>query len=216
MCIDGLLQRGVPSAMMASGHLQDRGELPRHEKSPLAKRDLVDLRIIVRTHRLRISEMCKVFQGEVDHALSVFHAEAQRLKRGWNAKVFVQFRNGVGEVCAFLQAHGLAQAGIFCIGRAFVEAQDVRQEHGVQRAMVQLLVVQAACRVGEGVHAAKTFHEGERAFIACHHHVPARIRVRPVLHGFLQPAITDRAIDAVIADAFRRRIDARGEHGSIQ
>ena len=121
--------------------------------------------------------------------------------------------DGVGQISAFLQAHGLAQAGIFGIGGAFVEAQDVWQEDRIQRAMVQLLLMQAARCVGEGVHTAKALHKGEGAFIAGHHHMPAGVRVGAVLNSFLQPAITERAVDAVIANTFRRRIDCRGQNG---
>ena len=92
-----------------------------------------------------------------------------------------------------------------------VEAQHRRHQDRVQRAVVELEVLQAAEGVAEGVDGAEALLEGEAAFERAHHHLGAGGEVAAVGEGALEAA--PDAAGAVERDRFGGRVVAGGEEG---
>jgi hypothetical protein len=85
-----------------------------------------------------------------------------------------------------------------------VEADHGRQEHRVERAVVQARV-HAAQAVAQAVHAAQALLEGHRALHAGAHHLPAGVAVVAVARGAFD--VRPAAGQAVQRDAVGRRVD---------
>ena len=168
--------------------------------------------IIALFRRAGIALMGEIIECEFDNPGTIARFDANRAQGRWNAEILVQPGNRVAEIGIRREAHGETQALIFLRRGAVIEAQQMRQEDRVQRAMMQFLFLQATRRVAERMDRTEALGESQRAFIARHHHVPARILVRAIVDGPLQGTGLDGAVETVIADAFRRRIDGRGQH----
>ena len=134
---------------------------------------------------------------------------------GGQAQALVHRADGVGHARSPLgQAHRLRhalQAALLAhrLG-AGIEADHRRQEHRVQRAVVQLRV-DAAQRMAQRMHAAQPLLEGQRALRRGAHHLQPRVAVAAVARGALD--VRPAARQAVERDAVGRRVEGRRHEG---
>jgi len=80
------------------------------------KGGLVDLCIIIRTHRLWIAEMGEVLKCILNHAGGVVCRQSDGGQGGWDADIGIQLCNCVAKIRAGFQTHGLTKTHIFLIG----------------------------------------------------------------------------------------------------
>ncbi len=156
--------------------------------------------------------MGEVFERILDDSRAIHHGEAHFTQVFRNSDRVVEVLYGIRQIRTGLEAHDVTQTHILLIRRSLVEPQDMRQEHGVQRPVMELLLMQPSGRMAERVNASQSLHESEGALIACHHHMPARFGIRTILHSAFQHAHPERAVCTIISDTLRRRIDGRRQH----